>query len=416
VSKALFIYFLISNPYLMNKSILLFSIVFLLSQNEVIACGCNVERPFLETSIDAALIAVVEIQNHTTYDEMMGEDVPVSMSVKIKKVLKGVETQSEITVWGNNGLMCSPYLSIFEVGSEWVMAFREAPIEAYENAKKTDYGLSNCGEHFMKMKKGVIRGLIKSKRNYQSMTIGTLKANLDIINREKGKIDIEKCRYIAQLYDLGVDTVGIFEAYQKDAAIYKMELKTGLEMSVDDDFPNYCSYIKGASVNRQVFIYWQFKGKTYVKQIDNMFEYDAVEMNDVAFFDVYFEYKSRFKKERLELPNKKSKSTSSRLQGNTPKIRIQKVGYNLPPQNPQNPHENYLLQSIQVFIDGAVFLRDFDARLFDKTYNPKFYKQNQETSIHDFLTILTDETKGLVKQNEQSFKMFQQFKRLYSVR
>jgi hypothetical protein len=387
----------------MYKSTLLFFIIFSCYQNQVTACGCNVERPFLQTSTDAALIAVVEIQDYISYDKMMGEDVPVSMSVKIKKVLKGFETRSEIIVWGNNGLMCSPYLSIFEVGSEWVMTFRNSPIEAYKNAKTSDYGLSNCGEHFMKLERGVIRGLIKNMKNYQSMTVATLKANLDIINREKGKIDIEKCRYIGQLYDLGVDTIGVFEAYQKDAILHKMELKTGLEMSIDDDFPKYYEYMKGASVNRQVFIYWQFKGKTYVKQIDNVFEYDAVEMNGFAFFDIYFEQENSLKSERLELPTKKviSKPTNLKIgfTGNSSKTSFQKVGYNLPPQKVQNPPEAYLLQSIQIFINGEVFLRDFDTRLFDKTYNSKFYKQNRETLTYDFLNILTDETEILVKQN-----------------
>jgi hypothetical protein len=403
----------------MYKSILLFFFIFLFYQNQVTACGCNVERPFLQTSTDAVLIAVVEIQDYIIYDEMMGEDVPVSMSVKIKRVLKGIETRSEITVWGNNGLMCSPYLSIFEVGSEWVMAFRNAPIEAYENAQISDYGVSNCGEHFMKLENGIVRGLIKNMDDYQSMTIPTLKANLDIINREKGKIDIEKCRYIGQLYDLGVDTIGVFESYYKDDIIRKMNLKTSFEMSVDDDFPNYYEYIKSTSINRQVFIYWQFKGKTYVKQIDNVFEYDAVEMNDVAFFDIYFEHENWLKKERLELPNKKNIpnpiSLEVGLKTNNSKISAQTVGYNLPPQKVQNPPESYVLQSIQTFINGKVFLRDFDTRLFDKTYNSKNYKQNQETLTYDFLNILTDETEVLIRQNEQSFKMFQQFKRLYSV-
>jgi hypothetical protein len=393
--------------------------LFLLWQNQGIACNCNVERPFLQTSTDAVLIAVVEIQDYLTYHEMTGENAPVSMSVKIKKVLKGVELQSEITVWGNNGLMCSPYLSIFEVGSEWVMAFREAPIEVYENAKKMDYGLSNCGEHFMKMEKGVIRGLIKSKDNYQSMTVPTLKANLDIINREKGKIDAEKCRYIGKLYDLGVDTIGVFEAYQKGAAIHNIALKTGFEMSIDEDFPKYYEYVKGASVNRQVFIYWQFNGKTYVKQIDDVFEYDAVEMNNASFFAIYFEQENWFKKERLELPlkNRSAKPVYKKTENSKiSKIPVQKVGYNLPLQKVQDSPESYLLQSIQLFTNGEVFLRDFDTRLFDKTYNPKFCKQNQATAIYDFLNILTDETEALVKQNEQSFKMFQQFKRLYAVR
>lgn len=399
----------------MQKSILLIIGLFLSYQNHVTACGCNVERPFLQTSINAKLIAVVEIQDYISYNEMMGEEVAVSMSVKVKKVLKGVEYQSEITVWGNNGLMCSPYLDIFEPGTKWIMAFRDAPIEAYGNAKSAHYGLSNCGEHFMKVETSVVRGLIKNMERYQSMTIATLKANLDIINREHGNLDVEKCHYIAQLYDFGVDTIGVFENRQVNNVIRFLPLKVNFEMSRDDDFPNYYEYIKNGGVNRQLFIYWQFKGRIYVKQIDNILVYDAVEISDVGFFDAYFENKNRFRKERLKLPGRKIQRQYVPQKINpirSNKVLAENINYMSTAKVIAPPPEHYLLQSIQFFINGEVFLRDFDTRLFNKGYNPYFYKENQKSFVYNWLGRLMEETENLVKINERAYIMFRQYKRM----
>lgn len=374
-------------------------ILFFLFQNQVsVACGCTTDGSFLEVSTGAELIAVVEVQAYLSYEEMTGEDVPMSMSVSIKRVLKGEAFADEIIIWGNNGFMCSPYLSLFEEGTTWVMALKKSPTEAHPTAKLQDYGISNCGENFLKVQGGIVSGLINGGNSYQSMSIFTLKKNLDIINREEGRLDEDKCLFIKELRELGVDTIGIFENYQINNIIRTLTLKASFQMSIDDLFPAFYNYMQNATIYRQVFVYWRFGGKTYVKQIDNLFNYDAIVFQESSFFDNYFNYSEQLIAERLELPQKPTQNSM-----------LQSTEYVAKGTTAAAPQ--YLLQSIQFFIDGSVILRDFDTRLFNESYNPKYYKQNQKMLTHDWLQTVKKEAETIALKNEKCSNLFKQFKR-----
>ncbi len=371
----------------MTKHCLLLLFFFLLQNQVSFACGCTTDGSFLEVSTGSKLIAVVEIQNYLTHEEMMGEDVPTSMSVRIKQVLKGKVLTDEIIIWGNNGFMCSPYLSIFEEGTTWVMSLKKSPMEAHQNAELHDYGISNCGENFLKVQQGSVSGLISGGNNYQSMSILTLKKKLDIINREESQIDNDKCLFIQQLRELGVDTIGVFENYQINNTIRSLNLKASFQMSIDDLFPAFYDYMQDANIYRQVFIYWQSDGKTRVKQIDNLFNYDGVTLQESSFFDHYFNYSEQLTQNPMQLSNKHSTKDSTAFA-------------------PQ-----YLLQSIQFFIDGSVVLRDFDTRLFNKNYNPKYYKQPQNVLTHNWLKIIKSEAETMAIKNEKCHNLFKLYKR-----
>ncbi|MFK7950386.1 MAG: hypothetical protein AB8G11_22545 [Saprospiraceae bacterium] len=380
--------------------LLLIAILFFQSQTSF-ACGCTTDGSFLEVSTEAELIAVVEVQDYLSYEEMMGEDVPMSMSVKIKYILKGEESANEIVVWGNNGFMCSPYLSLFDIGTTWVMSFKNAPTEGHKNANIEDYGISNCGENFMKVQNGTVSGLINGGNTYQSMSIATLKKNLDIINREESRIDRDKCLFIKELRQLGVDTIGVFENCQINNIIRKLTLKSSFQMSIDEQFPAFYDYMKEANIYRQVFVYWKVEGKTYVKQIDNLFEYEPVVTNESIFFDIYFNHSKWLIAERLHLPKK----VISNPLLESPEFAAKGVG------NKVDTAPQYLLQSVQYFINGSVFLRDFDTRLFDESYNPKFYKKNQKMLTYDWLQTVENETTTIAIANEKSNNLFEQYKR-----
>lgn len=394
--------------------LLLVAIIFF--QNQIsFACGCTTDGSFLEVSTGAELIAVVEIKDYLTYEEMMGEDVPMSMSIKIKQVLKGNEPENEIIVWGNNGLMCSPYLSLFDIGTTWVMAFKTAPMEGHKNAEIEDYGISNCGENFLKVKGNIVSGLISGGNSYQSMSIPTLKKSLDIINRDEDRIDQDKCLFIQQLRQIGVDTIGVFENYQVNNTIRQLILKATFQMSIDEAFPAFYDYMNEANIYRQVFVYWKFQGKTYIKQIDNLFEYDAVVMSNSSFFDIYLDYNQWLVSERLHLPIKSKKTLvikSNELV--TQKGMKKKVNLVIP--NHTASKSTYLLQSFQVFIGGSVFLRDFDTRLFDENYNPKFHKKNRKMLIYDWLQTIQNETQEVIIYNEKCSNLFEHYKRSIAVR
>lgn len=398
----------------MKKHHFLLIFIILFQTQVSFACGCTTDGSFLEVSTGAELIAVVEVENYLSFEEMMGEDVPMSMSVKIKNVLKGEESANEIVVWGNNGFMCSPYLSLFDVGTTWVMAFKAAPTEGHKDAKIEDYGISNCGENFLKVENSTVSGLINGGDSYQSMSISTLKKKLDIINREESRLDRDKCMFIKQLRQLGIDTIGVFENFQINNKLHKLMLRASLQMSIDEAFPAFYDYMKDANIYRQVFVYWKSGGKTYVKQIDNLFEYDAIAVSQSSFFDIYLNYKEWLVAERLHLPIKpKKKVVKPADYKKKKKVVKQPVSFVIPHYEPSKP--TYRIQSFQLFIDGSVFLRDFDTRLFDEHYNSKFYKKNCKMLTYEWLQTIEIETNNIAHKNEKCSKLFEYYKRSIAV-
>jgi len=76
----------------------------------------------------------------------------------------------------------------------------------------------------------------------------------------------------------------------------------------------------------------------------------------------------------------------------------------------------YQKQSIQFFVDGTVFMQDFDIRLFDETYNQKNYKKNRKSLTYSWLWSLENETNNIIVLNQKTELLFRQYKRLYSLR
>jgi hypothetical protein len=396
-------------------SIITFSLIFLFP-SKIVACGCTTEGPFLQVAAGASLVAVVEIEEYLTFQELMGEAVPMSMSVKIKRVLKGNETRENITIWGNNGLMCRPYLSIFEEGSQWVMAFTENPEEGHEAANSTDYGLSHCGEYFMKVENNVVNGLIKGGDSYQTMSIPTLKGHIDILNRINDKIDANKGAFLKQLFQNHIDTIGVFENFFINKRVRTSQVRASATMILDEAYPDFHEYMQDATVNRQVFIYWKQNGNVYVKQIDNIFNHDAREAVNSDFFNNYEEYGKWLHSERLLQPhqltqNKKKSLKKQRKTSQKDKRKMQAILA----KNALSTNA-YQKQSVQFFIEGTVFMQDFDIRLFDASYNPKNYKKNRKSLTYSWLWSLEDEANNIVRLNQKTEHLFRQYKRLYSLR
>lgn len=395
-------------------SVIAFLLIFIPTKSY--ACGCTTEGPFLQVAAGASLIAVIEVEEYLTFQEMMGEEVPMSMSVKIKRVLKGDESRETITIWGNNGLMCRPYLSIFEEGSVWVMAFTENPEEGQEAAKSNDYGLSHCGEYFMKVENNVVTGLIKGGDAYQTMSIPTLKGHIDILNRMNDRIDADKGRFLKQLFQNHIDTIGVFENFFINKRVPSGQVRANLSMILDAAYPDFYEYMQDAKVNRQVFIYWKQNGNVYVKQIDNLFNHDAREAVNSDFFDNYKEYGEWLQAERLLQPHEltKSKKKSLKKQHKTSQKDKKKMQAILA-KNALNSSA-YQRQSIQFFIAGTVFMQDFDIRLFNKNYNPKNYKKNRKSLTYSWLWSLENEANNILSLNQKTEHLFRQYKRLYSLR
>ena len=65
------------------------------------------------------------------------------MEVEITEVYKGTESRKNVTVWGDPGHLCRPYLSTFKEGEFYVIAFNPGyPNNWHDNEKSTDFNIS----------------------------------------------------------------------------------------------------------------------------------------------------------------------------------------------------------------------------------------------------------------------------------
>lgn len=120
-----------------------------------LACSCISEGPFSKVAPKAHLIVVGEVVSHHGN----------SMQVEVVQVLKGDETRKRLTVWGDNGMQCRPYVDQFPAKTRWVLAvFRHEGRGAEEDlknlreplppwaAKPPFYMMSVCGAYWLEVK------------------------------------------------------------------------------------------------------------------------------------------------------------------------------------------------------------------------------------------------------------------------
>ena len=73
---------------------------------------------------------------------MMGK-MPFSMTVEIIRKYKGSETKKRIKIWGDNGILCRPYISNFDVGKYYLIAPSRIENDS-EIGNKNDYAFFTC--------------------------------------------------------------------------------------------------------------------------------------------------------------------------------------------------------------------------------------------------------------------------------
>jgi hypothetical protein len=108
------------------------------------------------------LVALVKVNSYLTFKNIYDKPTPMSMEVEIVKVYLGQETRKIVTVWGDNGKQCRPYLSIFKTDNYFVIAF---DLDSKENP--SDYAISNCGDYWLTAdnEKKIAKGAVNEKQN-----------------------------------------------------------------------------------------------------------------------------------------------------------------------------------------------------------------------------------------------------------
>lgn len=131
--------------------------------NEVAACSCaSPGRSFLKVAPASELVIRGRVVGHT------GEGATeTEMEVEVLETLSGKTSKSVVSVSGDPGNQCRPYVSAFPVGTEWVFALAPAIKDAagaraylMNEPDKGDYAISNCGAYWLKVKDGKVQGNI----------------------------------------------------------------------------------------------------------------------------------------------------------------------------------------------------------------------------------------------------------------
>ena len=175
---------------------LLTSLFILSSIDYAKACSCGNHPPFFEIVKTVDFIAIIEVSGYDTYidhrtweyknkgEEIDGDMViPVSMNANINKTFYGDEIRNNILIWGDNGVMCRPYVEVFKPGSEWVVALKKGdpewghPIETSE-----DYYIHSCGEYHLEIVDDNVLGAIENE--YEVKVINEEKYEFELIGEE----------------------------------------------------------------------------------------------------------------------------------------------------------------------------------------------------------------------------------------
>lgn len=131
----------------------IFCILILIFSCQIIfGCDCSWNGGLLKNALKNKLTIHGKVKKLLTLKEIHDESVATSIQVEILKIVNGKVDKKIITVWGDRGADCRPYLSNLEIGSEWIFS-----LHGIENK---EYAISICGENITPVENNRTWGLI----------------------------------------------------------------------------------------------------------------------------------------------------------------------------------------------------------------------------------------------------------------
>jgi hypothetical protein len=140
----------------------------------------------MEMSKNTPLVALIKVTKYLTFKDIYNEKTPMSMDVELVDVYKGNETRKNVTVWGDNGILCRPYLSEFKEEGYYVIAFYRSRAQRSDSAEQaTDYFISICGAYWLNadIKNSIVTGDVNSK-DRKPVTINLSQLKSDLLKNE----------------------------------------------------------------------------------------------------------------------------------------------------------------------------------------------------------------------------------------
>ena len=143
-----------------------FSALFLLCgvffiQPQVDACSCLWAGPFLKVAPNCELVIRGRVSGY------YGEDrnIKLAMDVEVIEVLRGKTQESELRIWGDDGMLCRPYVTQFPVGTEWILGLNGP---GSKPGCTSNHAISICGQYWLQIKDGKVIGNIDNEKDQSS--------------------------------------------------------------------------------------------------------------------------------------------------------------------------------------------------------------------------------------------------------
>jgi hypothetical protein len=129
----------------MNMKIVIALITIIFFSASSFACDCDWGGDFFTMIHQTDLVAKVRV----TKKIKDANGFNTKMEVELMEVFKGQETRKKITIWGDDGKECRPYIDYFETEGVYYLSLYK-----YDN----EYEQMNCGEMYLKIEGNNVLG------------------------------------------------------------------------------------------------------------------------------------------------------------------------------------------------------------------------------------------------------------------
>ena len=164
---------LIKKTNILNRIIFL---IILLISFKTFACDCECvgDCSFKSVSSESDFVALVKVIEYSDFldQEIYDYDgkMPLSMTVEVIEKYIGYEKRKKIKIWGDNGMLCRPYIANFEIGKYYLIAPSKIG-ETSDNGVKGDYDFFSCFTDYLTVdfEKQIAYGEYSRKENQVSL-------------------------------------------------------------------------------------------------------------------------------------------------------------------------------------------------------------------------------------------------------
>jgi len=131
----------------MKKTFVLLLILLISVKSFACDCECEGDCSFSQISKGSEFVALVKVIEYSDFldQEIYDYDgkMPFSMIVEVIEKYIGSEKRKTIKIWGDNGMLCRPYIANFEIGKYYLIAPWKIS-ETSDNGVKGDYDFFSC--------------------------------------------------------------------------------------------------------------------------------------------------------------------------------------------------------------------------------------------------------------------------------